>query len=250
MELSQARQAAGEEVHPGVPHHVAHRQYMDVHRCVLLFAKRPRAGFPLPRSVQSAVLLHQHEAAVLVVLEQLDLRLGIPGDIPHFHRLRHRRHQGIGHPVLARPARAADAVDIVLLLVGHVVVEHRVHIVDVQPPGGHVGGHQHPQLPLLEPLEGALPLPLGDVAVDGLAGDAPHFQQPGQPVGHVLRVAEGDGPVIAAVVDQGGHGVQLLLPSHQLNGVLLDIRAVLLHRADGDLRRVALINPGNIHNFP
>ena len=86
--------------------------------------------------------------------------------------------------------------------------------------------------------------------MDGLAGDAPHFQQPGQPVGHVLRVAKGDGPVIAAVVDQGGHGVQLLLPSHQLNGVLLDIRAVLLHRADGDLRRVALINPGNIHNFP
>ena len=72
------------------------------------------------------------------------------------------------------PAGAADAVDVVLVLVGHVVVEHRVHIVDVQSPGGHVGGGQHPQLALPELLEGLLPHPLLDVPVDGLTGDATH----------------------------------------------------------------------------
>ena len=152
--------------------------------------------------------------------------------------------------MLFRPPGAADPVDVVLLLVGHVVVEHRVHVVDIQPPGRHVGGHQHLKLPLLELPEGALPLLLGDVAVDGLAGKAPHFQQPRQTVGHVFRVAEGDGPLVAPVGQQGAHGVQLLLPAHQLDGVLLDVRAVFLHRADGDLRRVPLVHPGDIHNLP
>ena len=41
-------------------------------------------------------------------------------------------------------------------------------------------------------LVAAVEAGLGDVAVDGFAGDAPHLQQPGQPVGHVLGVAEGD----------------------------------------------------------
>ena len=147
------------------------------------------------------------------------------------------------------PAGAADAVDVVLILVGHVVVEHRVHVVDVQPPGGHVGGGQHPQLALPEFLEGLLPHPLLDVPVDGLAGDPPHPQQAGEPVGHVLGVAEGDDPVKAPDLHEADHGVHLFVPVH-VQAVLADVRLVLLVSPDGDLHRVPLVHPGDVHHFP
>ena len=86
--------------------------------------------------------------------------------------------------------------------------------------------------------------------MDGLAGDAPHLQQAGQPVGHVLGVAEGDGPLVLPVGDEGRDGVQLLLPAVQINAVLGDVRLGLLHRADGDLHRVPLVHPGDVHDLP
>ena len=147
------------------------------------------------------------------------------------------------------PARAANSMDIILVLVGHVIVEHRVHVVDVQAPGGHVGGHQHPHLALPEFLQGLFPHRLGDVPVDGRAGDAPHVQQTGQPVGHVLGVAEGDDPLIAPHVQQMGHHVGLFAAVH-LKAVLGDVGPVLLVGLDGDLHRVPLIDPGDVQHLP
>ena len=147
------------------------------------------------------------------------------------------------------PAGTADAVDVVLNLVGHVVVEHHVHVVDVQAPGGHVGGHQHPHLALPEGLEGLFPDALLDVAVDGLGGDAPHLEQAGEPVGHVLGVAEGDGPLVAAVGEKSHHGLQLVPPALQVNAVLLDVRLVLLVGPHHNLHRVTLVHPGDVHHL-
>ena len=50
--------------------------------------------------------------------------------------------------VMARPvapARAgpADAVDVVLAVLGHVVVDDHLQVVDVQPARGHVRGDEH-----------------------------------------------------------------------------------------------------------
>ena len=70
--------------------------------------------------------------------------------------------------MLLGPTGAADAVDVVLLLVGHIVVEYHIHIVDVQAPGSHVGGHQHPDLALFELFQSLLPHPLLDIPVNGL----------------------------------------------------------------------------------
>ena len=149
----------------------------------------------------------------------------------------------------AGPAGAADAVDVILVLVGHVVVKHRVHVVDIQPPGGHVGGGQHPYLAVPELLQGLLPEGLGDVAVDGLAGDAPHLQKSGQPVGHVFGVAEGNHPLVVPHLQQPGHDVRLL-PPVGVQTVLGDVGPVLLVGLDGDLHRLPLVDPGDIQHLP
>ena len=72
-------------------------------------------------------------------------------------------------------ARPADAVDVVLVLLRHLVVEHGVHIVHVDAAAGHIRCHEHPELSVAEPLHDLLPLALGDVAVDALGVHAPHL---------------------------------------------------------------------------
>ena len=86
--------------------------------------------------------------------------------------------------------------------------------------------------------------------MDALGGEAAHLQQAGEPVGHVLGIAEHDGAVIALGDENALHGVQLFLPAGQLDAVLLDVGLVLLVGADGDLHRVALVHPGDVHDLP
>ena len=57
-------------------------------------------------------------------------------------------------PSLPGPAGAADPVDIGLGHLGQVVVEHVGQLLDVQAPGGDVGGHQHPDRAVLEVGQG------------------------------------------------------------------------------------------------
>ena len=85
--------------------------------------------------------------------------------------------------------------------------------------------------------------------MDGLAGDVPHPQQAGEAVGHIFCVAEGDHPVIAPDLHQPDHGVHLLVPVH-IQAVLGDVRLVLFVGPDGDLHRVPLVHPGDVHDLP
>ena len=108
--------------------------------------------------------------------------------------------EGDGGAGVAGPARAANAVDVGLGHVGEVVVEHPGQLVDVNAPGGDVGGHQHPYPPRLEVVEGLDPGGLALVAVDGGGGDALGVEVPGDAVG----------PVLGAGEHQGGGNVPLL----------------------------------------
>ena len=56
------------------------------------------------------------------------------------------QHQGDHDARLAGAGGAARAVEVGLVVVGRVEVDHAVDVVDVDAPGGHVGGHQHGQL--------------------------------------------------------------------------------------------------------
>ena len=66
---------------------------------------------------------------------------------------------------------AADAVDVVLVLVGKVVVDDVGDAGDIDSTGGDIGADKNAELALLELIEGALALVLSSVAVDRFGGD-------------------------------------------------------------------------------
>src|SRR5690606_14061262 len=61
-----------------------------------------------------------------------------------------RRHQRDGLAATSGTPGTADAVDVVLLDVGQLVVDHMRQLVDVQAAGGDIGGHQNAHLVGLE----------------------------------------------------------------------------------------------------
>ncbi len=97
--------------------------------------------------------------------------------------------EGDGHARLARAARAADAVDVGLLVVGSLVVDDVGDVGDVDTARGHVGGHQHVDLARAERAQCLLPGTLAEIAVDGGGGEAAFAQV----VGDLLRRALGPG---------------------------------------------------------
>ena len=82
---------------------------------------------------------------------------------------RHQRDRVTGR---TGPPGAPDPVDVVLRMGRQLEVHDVRQVLDVEAAGGDVGGHEHPDLAVLEPLEGACPLGLGPVAVDGHGVDA------------------------------------------------------------------------------
>ena len=143
--------------------------------------------------------------------------------------------EGDGGAPPARPARAADAVDIGLRHLGEVVVEHIGELLNVQAPGGDVRGHQDPELSLLKLPQALLPGGLGLVAVDGRRGHPP----PGQVPGHFVR------PVLGPGEHQGAFHLLLLQNLQQQGGFVLPI-----HQADllaDDLHRGGHRGGGHLH---
>ena len=146
-------------------------------------------------------------------------------------------------------ARPADTVDVVLVLLRHLVVEHGVHIVHVDAAAGHIRCHEHPELSVAEPLHDLFPLALGDVTVDALGVHAPHLQKLGEPLGAALGVAKADDPLVILAVQDTHNGVHLAVGRH-LQPVLEDIGLILLGGLHRDLLRVALVDPGDVHDLP
>ena len=157
--------------------------------------------------------------------------------------------KGISHAVALGPACPADAVDVVFVLVGHVVVEHRVHIVHVDASGRHIGGDKDPQLAPAEPGHHFLTLFLGNIAVNALGVHTPHLQQLGDTLRIALGVAEDHGPVVLLQLQNPLKGVHLFV-HHHVHAVLEDIRLVLLVGPYGDLHRIPLVDPSDVHDLP
>jgi hypothetical protein len=99
---------------------------------------------------------------------------------------------------LAGPGRAARAVQVGLVVLGRIEVDDHVDHVDVEAPGGHVGGHQGGQLALGEVLQGPLPVGLAEVAVDGVGLDALLPELLDQPVGAPLGAHEDQGLLLSS----------------------------------------------------
>jgi hypothetical protein len=85
--------------------------------------------------------------------------------------------------------------------------------------------------------------------VDALRVDAPHLQELGDPLCGALGVAEGHAPVETRLLQNLFNGVCLTVVGH-VHAELLDVRLVLLILPDGNLRRVPLVHPGDVHDLP
>src|SRR5439155_15989517 len=99
-----------------------------------------------------------------------------------------------GHrALLAGAGGPARAMDVGLVVVGHVEVEDDVDIFDVDAPAGDVGGHEHWALALCEVAQTPLPRRLGHVAVDALGPHALLAQLAYEALGASLGAHEDEG---------------------------------------------------------
>ena len=142
--------------------------------------------------------------------------------------------EGDGLAPPARPAGSADAVDVGLGHLGQVVVEYVGQLLDIQSPGGDVGGHQTADVSRLEVSQGLLAGGLALVAVDGGGGDARLAQVPGHLVGSVLGAGEDQGVFRPLPLHEMGQERGLVPLVHQI-----DRLADHLHRGgDGVYRHL------------
>jgi hypothetical protein len=119
--------------------------------------------------------------------------------------------QAQGPAFLVGAAGAADAVDMHLRVGGHVHVDHRLELGDVEAAGGHVGGHQHRAAAVGELHQHLVAVALVELAVQGQHVEALGVQHVDQVAALLLGVAEGQGAHRPVVAQQQAHGVEALV---------------------------------------
>src|SRR5690606_6320001 len=142
-----------------------------------------------------------------------------------------------GEPGGAGAGGAARAVEVVLVVVGRVAVDHDVDVVDVDAAGGDVGGDEHRPAAGGEPAERLLPLALGEVAVDGRGAHAEGDEVAGEAVAVALGAAEHEGA--AADGAEAGDDPGLV---H-----VVDLDEAVGHRVDGGVRVLDAVDGGVDH---
>ena len=67
-------------------------------------------------------------------------------------------------------------------LIGYIEIHYKPEFVDIDAPGGDIGGNKHTDFTILEILKGLLSLVLGFIAMDGRRPDPLLVQVPADPV--------------------------------------------------------------------
>ena len=157
----------------------------------------------------------------------LDLLLDQALDITHQTQViaRHQRHRQARR---AGPARAADAVHIVLGIEGHVEIDHGRQVDDVEPARRHIGGHQNIHFAALERLERLEPLVLRLVAMQRIGAQAIALERPRQARTTQLGVHENERLLDRAFLQQLQHSAALV--------VIRNAEESLLHVRRGRVR--------------
>ena len=144
---------------------------------------------------------------------------------------------------------ASDAVNIVLVLLGQVVIDDRFHVVHVNASGRHIRGHQNFKLAVFKTVHDLIAQALADIAVNAIRAVTGLFEPFGEPGGHGFGVAEHHHAVVCVAVDDIQQTV-ILFPGGGLNDVLSDVGLILFGCLNDHLHRVILILPGNGHDVP
>ncbi len=121
-------------------------------------------------------------------------------------------HQGDGLTAAPGAAGTADAVDVILRHLGQLEVDHVGQLIDVQAPGGDVGGNQHPHLALAKIRQRPVAGPLALVAVDGDGVQTVFLHLLGEPVGDLLGAHEHQHPLPVATADHVGEQLPAAFP--------------------------------------
>ena len=114
-----------------------------------------------------------------------------------------------GHSLAACAARTADAVDVVLGIVGEVVVDHYLQVGDVDTAGRDICGDEELELRVLELVHDARALGLGDAAVEAVSRESLSKEGVGKFVDHALSVAEDDAEAEPVEIHQPDEGLGL-----------------------------------------
>jgi len=122
---------------------------------------------------------------------------------------------------VACPARAADAMDIVLRHVGQLIVDHVRQLFDVEPARGHFGGDECRDLVRFEVGQCTYASALALVAVNRRRADASGLELLRKPVRAVLGAREHQHLVPVAIVDQMREQVSLVILLHAIR-LLID----------------------------
>ena len=147
-------------------------------------------------------------------------------------------HEGEGHALPARAARAADAVRVVFRVVRQVEVEHDLEVVHVEPARRHVRGDQELEAAAAELVHHARALRLGDVAVQPISRVAAGVQVLVELVHHDLGAAKDDAVAEVVIIHEPREQLDLGATVH-LEVDLLHLRGVLGMGLDAHPGRVA-----------
>ena len=106
-----------------------------------------------------------------------------------------------------------------------VVVEYVAQLLDIDAPGGDIGGDQHRNFVFLKLLQGGLPGRLGFIPMDGQRRDTLPGQLLDHPVGAVLGAGKHQGGGRVDLLEQVGEQLPFLRPLDKINALVN-----LLHR--------------------
>src|SRR5699024_2185356 len=157
---------------------------------------------------------HGNQLPFVIKGHRMDLVFGVLGNVVEPDQAGVVGHQGIGNAVALGTAGTANAVDVVLVFIGDVVVEYGVHIIHIDATGSNIGGNKHPQFSPPEPGHNLFPFLLGNVTVDALGVHAPHLKELGDPFGVALGVAEDHDAVIVFQIQNLFDRVHLFVHTH------------------------------------
>ena len=175
-------------------------------------------------------------------------QVGIAGQAQQFlHPLFLLRHiEQVAHALLFGTAGAADAVGVMFVLTGHIVVDHGIHIRNIDAAGGNVGGYQNGQLAVPEVLHDLVALLLGEVAVQAVHREAQPCQLVSQSGSVELGIAEHHHTLVVLTNDDLCK-VGKLVAAGGLQHILDDLGLAFFLGLDGDLLGVVLVQPADVH---
>ena len=141
------------------------------------------------------------------------------------------------------PARPADAVHVGLAVERHVVVDHQADALHIETPRCNVGGHKDVDRSTAQPLHGAFPLVLGNVAIEHRHLMATGLKGFGHGQGDRLGAGKDDHTLTTTGIENPLQGLELVRHRHR-DRTLTDPLAFLILGADRDLSRILEITLG------